>query len=100
MLKDKDIAACAAVAGELVDVWYLTDLPSERSASAAELSEILRALGVAAGLRLETFSDPVAAFAAARQAAREEDRIVAFGSFYLVGAILASLEARAKGHGR
>ncbi len=103
MLKDKDIAACAAAIRDLVDGWYLADLASQRSASAAELAEILRAVGVGGergGVPLATFGDPVTAFAAARRAAQDEDRIVAFGSFYLVGDILASLEASSQGHGR
>lgn len=92
MLRDKDIAACVAAVKDLVDAWYVATVPSERSATALELIEILRTAGVRAAI--EAFDDPRLAYAAAQGAARAEDRIVVFGSFYMVGDILAALQTR------
>jgi folylpolyglutamate synthase/dihydropteroate synthase len=43
-------------------------------------------------MRSQTYADPVAAFVGARTAALPGDRIVVFGSFFVVGDILGFLE--------
>ncbi len=88
MLRDKDIAACVDAIKDLVDGWYVATVSSERCATATELVEVLRTAGVHAPI--ETFDNPRPAYAAARRAAQDEDRIVVFGSFYMVGDILAA----------
>lgn len=86
ILRDKAIVEVARALRPLVDHWYLATLHTPRAATAAEILEALRAAGVAAPV--ETFDDPGRAYAAARRAAREDDRVLVFGSFYMVGDIL------------
>jgi len=52
------------------------------------IAHVLVDAGVAAGA-IATFDDVESAFAAARDAASEADRIIAFGSFLTVAAVLA-----------
>lgn len=87
ILRDKAIVEVARALQPLVDRWYLATLDAPRAATAAEILEALRAAGVAAPA--ETFDDPGSAYAAARREARQDDRVIVFGSFYMVGAILA-----------
>ena len=100
MLRDKDIAGVVRVVAPRVTRWHLATLGGERGATATELAAILLA---------EKVSTPVAqhasatlAFAAAREEAGENDKIVVFGSFLTVGEVMAYLEAvrgGARSHG-
>ncbi|MDQ2736805.1 MAG: bifunctional tetrahydrofolate synthase/dihydrofolate synthase [Pseudomonadota bacterium] len=90
-MRDKDIAAILTRMAPLVDAWHFTDLPIARAATAAELVAIRetsdrsgRAVAVAQHAR------PADALAAAFAGADPVDRIVVFGSFYNVGAVLAN----------
>lgn len=87
MLKDKDIAGVAATLGARVDHWFLAGLPGERGASAAQIRAALATVGLAA--HTELWPDAVAAFSRAREVAQPNDRIVVFGSFLTVSAVLA-----------
>ncbi|MBQ0133272.1 MAG: bifunctional tetrahydrofolate synthase/dihydrofolate synthase [Comamonas sp.] len=92
-MADKDLAAMLLKVGPLIDRWYLTDLPTERAESAANLQKKLAALQVAAGatqreVTTSVHANPQAALDAAVQAADPADRIVVFGSFYTVGEVL------------
>ena len=100
MLRDKDIAGVVRAVAPRVTRWHLATLGGERGATATELAAILLA---------EKGSAPVAqhasatlAFAAAREEAGENDKIVVFGSFLTVGEVMAYLEAvrgGARSHG-
>ncbi|MEO8921486.1 MAG: bifunctional tetrahydrofolate synthase/dihydrofolate synthase [Caldimonas sp.] len=90
-MRDKDIAAILTRMAPLVDAWHFTDLPIARAATVAELAAIRetsdrsgRAVAVAQHTR------PADALAAAFADADPVDRIVIFGSFYNVGAVLAN----------
>jgi dihydrofolate synthase/folylpolyglutamate synthase len=87
MLKDKDIAAVVRTMTALVDGWYLATLGGERGATAAELADALRAAGVTAPVTMHDSAS--SAYDAALKAAAPADRIVVFGSFYMVGDIIA-----------
>ncbi len=87
MLKDKDIAGVAAALGGRIDGWWVAGLPGERGADAQQVRAALEAAGLAAPV--ETFVDAAAAFRRAREAAGPDDRIVVFGSFLTVSAVLA-----------
>jgi len=88
MLRDKDIAGAAHAMRERVDAWYVTALgASERGASADEVAAALAAAGVTEPVA--RFPDARAAYVAARRAAAPVDRLVVFGSFYMVGDILS-----------
>ncbi len=85
-MRDKDLAGLVARLAPLVDAWYCCDLPLARAASAAELAAAVRAAGPAPA---SEHASPVAALDAARGAADPADRILVFGSFLTVGAVLA-----------
>lgn len=86
MLADKDAAAVfAALAGE-IDAWWTCAPDSPRARDAAALAAILREHAGGAPIRVQP--DVNAALAEARGTARENDRILVFGSFYTVAAVL------------
>jgi dihydrofolate synthase/folylpolyglutamate synthase len=89
MLKDKDVAGVAQALAASFDAWHVATLATERGATAQELAATLRAHGVTAPISL--FADPIAAYESACRNARDDDRVVVFGSFYTVGDILARL---------
>jgi len=73
----------------LVDDWYFCDLPTPRAASAQTLQQLWLQTPQASQQKAQMFSDPCLALDAALALASPTDRIVVFGSFYTVGAILA-----------
>jgi len=89
MLADKDLAGVIAAMRARVDRWFVATLPGPRGASADRLREVLVAAGVAPG-SIRAFADVTRALTAAREAAREADRILVFGSFLTVAAALAA----------
>jgi dihydrofolate synthase/folylpolyglutamate synthase len=90
MLGDKDIAGSLAPLAGKVDLWLLADLKVPRGAS----SEVLEAVVKGAGLGgcVERFASPDEAFARSAELAGENDRIVVFGSFYTVAAVMRSMQ--------
>jgi dihydrofolate synthase/folylpolyglutamate synthase len=86
MLRDKDIAAVVHALAGRVTRWLPCTLSGPRAASAAELTQVLAAQGVAGPLM--QFDSPGAAFRHAQENAGEDDRIVVFGSFLTVAAVL------------
>ena len=88
MFADKDMAGVAAAMRSRVDRWFVASLPGPRAASVAAIRDALVAAGVEAGA-LEDFPDIASAFIAATDIADEADRIVVFGSFLTVAAVLA-----------
>ena len=93
MLADKDIAGALAPLKDRVDVWHLASLPGPRGTTAAVLAQIVRDAGV--GGEIVCHDTPVEAMRAAREAAGESDRILAFGSFYTVAGALDALGRKA-----
>ncbi len=90
-MADKDIAAMVRHLHPLIDAWYCTDLPTPRAARADQLAALVRAaVGAVAGEKrpVHAFASPPQALRAALEQARPEDRILVFGSFFTVGAIL------------
>jgi dihydrofolate synthase/folylpolyglutamate synthase len=86
MLADKDAASVfAALSGE-IDAWWVCRPSSPRAKDATELAAILRPLAV--NVPVEVEADVVSALAKARSTAHEGDRIIVFGSFYTVAAVL------------
>jgi dihydrofolate synthase/folylpolyglutamate synthase len=86
MLADKDAAGVlAALSGE-IDAWWVCSPDSPRARDAVALAAELRTQ--VQGVPISVQPDVVAALAAARSTAREGDRILVFGSFYTVAAVL------------
>lgn len=100
LLRDKDIDGVLRAVAPHVTRWHLASLPGPRGAAASELAAVLRVNGVRAPLMQH--SSPAQAFAAARESAHEDDKIIVFGSFVTVGDVMAYLGAArggATGHG-
>ncbi|AIL32620.1 folylpolyglutamate synthase [Basilea psittacipulmonis DSM 24701] len=94
MLKDKDSLESIKCMGKRIDHWYCATLEGERGRAGDELAETIRALNPADkdGLpSVQSFNTPEEAFEKALQNAHQDDRIVVFGSFLTVAAILKKL---------
>lgn len=94
-MADKDTVQMLQTLHPLIDHWYFTDLPTTRAASAHTLQEQWRAVCAHQAPKLtqptsRTFPTPAQALQAALAVADPADRIVVFGSFHTVGAILES----------
>ncbi len=89
-MADKDLPAMLQRVAPLVDVWHLTDLPTPRASSAADLRVMLEGGVLGRGRIAGCHADPMAALEAAVAEADPADRIVVFGSFFTVGGVLHS----------
>ena len=88
MLRDKDMVGAVRSMQDVVDAWYVTTLgATERGATAEEVTQAIARAGL--NKPVTPFNDARAAYAAARRDAGPADRIVVFGSFYMVGDILS-----------
>lgn len=91
MLRDKDIeGVCRALTGQ-VSAWYASSLAGPRAATASTVAEAIAKSG--AGGEVFTFENPREAFAAASRRARENDRIIVFGSFLTVASVMSLLKS-------
>jgi dihydrofolate synthase/folylpolyglutamate synthase len=104
-MRDKDIPAILARTSPLVDAWHFCGLSSARAATPAELLTAWQSCPQGSrgpGVPPSTVSlhdTPPQALAAAVAQADPADRIVVFGSFQTVGAVLkAGLPRRAAPH--
>jgi dihydrofolate synthase/folylpolyglutamate synthase len=89
MLADKDIAGSLRALAGRVDTWLLSGLDAPRGAAAEILATAVAAEHL--GGDAECFSSPIKAFQRALGLAKEDDRIVVFGSFHTVAAILREI---------
>ena len=87
IMSDKDIDSVIAALVPRVDRWYVASLPPPRGATCRDLRARLESVGVPVSAVRE-FADPAAAYRAAREAVAEADRIIVFGSFLTVAAVL------------
>jgi dihydrofolate synthase/folylpolyglutamate synthase len=90
MLRDKDLGGVVGALAPRITRWHLASLHGPRAAAAADLAAQLAALGVE-NSSIHQHASPAQAFAAARGAANENDKIVVFGSFLTVGEVKAWL---------
>ncbi|HEX5362874.1 MAG TPA: bifunctional tetrahydrofolate synthase/dihydrofolate synthase [Gallionella sp.] len=90
MLKDKDMAGVVQALEPCIDCWLVAGLAVPRGASAAELAQVLKAGGVHG--TIQTFENITQALQHACNAAGENDRIAAFGSFYTVAEAMQARE--------
>ncbi len=89
MLADKDIAGALLPLKGKVDYWHLATLQGPRGTTAEALAALL--VEQQLGGEIHTYDSPRAAMLAAKGAAGESDRILAFGSFYTVAGALEAL---------
>jgi dihydrofolate synthase/folylpolyglutamate synthase len=93
-MRDKDIGAILAALGDRVDHWYLATLATPRAAQARDIAALVPredSLAAQSSRSVRCFDDPQSAWRAARERALENDRIVVFGSFYTVAAVMQLL---------
>ncbi len=86
MLKDKDMAGVVELMNPHVDTWLVAGIDAPRGASSAELVQVLAAAKVRG--RVIAFENVADALRFAYNAAGENDRIAAFGSFYTVATVM------------
>ncbi len=84
MLGDKDIHASLAHMFRLVDTWFLASIHNERGASAAQIDALLPS-----NASSQCFEKVEAAYDVAMAQLTINDCLVVFGSFHIVGDIIA-----------
>jgi len=89
LMADKDIAGVIEPIARSVDKWLVTQAESERASDPAEIVAVLERLGCADA---RAVVDVASACALATSELRTGDRVVAFGSFQIVGPAMAALE--------
>jgi dihydrofolate synthase / folylpolyglutamate synthase len=82
MLIDKDITGVVEAVGTQVDAWFIAGLAGARGTRAGDVADRVRSVVPEASV--QTFESVRDAYAAARQCAGENDRILVFGSFHTV----------------
>ena len=88
MLRDKDIAGVIAAVKPYIDEWLVGGIEGERGTDSAFMQQQLARAGV---LEVTSTRDSIAdAYLQACDMAEENDRIVVFGSFHTVAAVLAA----------
>ena len=87
-MADKDTAGILQRLDALVDHWHFTDLPTPRAARASDLEAQWRAITTRKNVTAQQHANPALALAQAAAHADPADRIIVFGSFFTVGAVL------------
>ena len=90
MLKDKDMAGVVQALDPYIDTWLVAGIDAPRGATSDELAQVLKNNGVRGAVM--TFADTAQALRYAYNAAGENDRIAAFGSFYTVAEAMCARE--------
>lgn len=84
-LADKDIVGVISALQARIDFWYIAPLTLKRASSLEQLEQAIRSAGIT---QYQSFSDVAAAYHAAFDAAGDQDRLLVFGSFHTVAAVL------------
>ncbi len=88
MLADKDIAGVAAALNPHVDTWLVAGIATPRGATAEQMERVLEQCRVRGEIRVcKNIPD---ALSYAYNAAGENDRILAFGSFHTVAEVMSA----------
>lgn len=93
MLKDKDIAGVIDAVKNRIDAWFVAGTEGARAADASALRDKLARAGVIE--TASTCANVADAYGQACDHAAENDRILVFGSFYTVAAVMAARAKRA-----
>ncbi len=86
MLKDKDIAGVAQPLKDQVDEWLVAPLQGSRGADVQRIEQALASIGVSAPI--SRFNSVADAYQSAVRSAGQDDKILVFGSFFTVGAVV------------
>jgi dihydrofolate synthase/folylpolyglutamate synthase len=89
MLRDKDITGTARAVGRRVDEWFIGGIAERRGSTPAEVGAALDVAALDTPIHVAT--TPVEAFERALAVASRGDRVLVFGSFSTVGAVMQSL---------
>ena len=92
MFKDKDIAGVVAATRPYITDWLVADAEGTRGASAAQLAAVLAHAGASAPVA--QYSNVAAAWHAACNMAADNDKIIVFGSFLTVAAVMRERQRR------
>jgi dihydrofolate synthase/folylpolyglutamate synthase len=92
MLRDKDIAGVVAAIQSRIDCWFVAGIDAPRGADAQLLAQTLRIAQVSG--MVTACTSIAAAYAQACDTAAQNDRILVFGSFYTVAAVMQARAAR------
>ena len=92
MLKDKDIGGVVAGVKPHISAWFVAAAGGGRGASAEELAAQLTRAGVS--VPMLQFGDVATAWRAACESAADNDKIVVFGSFLTVAAVMGERERK------
>ena len=90
MLADKDIAGVANILTPHIDRWFVAGIAGPRGTTAQQLSRHLMAVGVSG---IECCESVAQAYAKAREAATDNDKILVFGSFHTVSEAMQAIGA-------
>lgn len=85
MLGDKDIAGVVALLVKYVQHWHICEVESARAAGLASLHG---ALSLAGAGSITAYDDAAAAWQGVMAQAQPGERVIIFGSFYLVSAVM------------
>ena len=91
MLQDKDIDAVVATIKGRIDYWFIAGIPTVRGATVEQLADTLNAQALDG--KYSRYTSIANAYAAARERAGENDRILVFGSFNTVAQVMGLLKA-------
>ncbi len=85
MLRDKEVERVVETLSPQIDRWVVCGLALERGLSVAELAAVVERV---TGMEVERLPDPLAAYRTVLGRASADDRVVVFGSFHMVAALL------------
>ncbi|WGZ95512.1 MAG: bifunctional tetrahydrofolate synthase/dihydrofolate synthase [Candidatus Thiothrix putei] len=86
ILADKDVAGVLKIMASAVDEWYVVALSSKRALSQDDLLALMRSNGISQPIH--AYPDFQSAWNVMVLSAEKQDRVVAFGSFLVVSAML------------
>jgi dihydrofolate synthase / folylpolyglutamate synthase len=86
MLQDKDVSAVATALAGVIDIWWIAGLDCQRGMSADELADRLKM--VISEDKVEQEKDVEQAYRQALSYAKQGDRLLIFGSFHTVEAVM------------
>ncbi len=92
MLKDKEISVSLGQIADQVDTWHLAGIANDRGANSDEIAEHVRAVSIKPQFNYQKVE---LAYDAAVKTLTADDCLVVFGSFHIVGDILAHVRKSA-----